>query len=67
MTWKLHQRLDSAEFEARGFDFQLRMASKDPGFNIVVSELSIDIEEVMNAHRRHAGHAGSVHRDRGRS
>ena len=26
-VWKLYQRLDSAEFEARGYDFQVRLAS----------------------------------------
>ena len=47
VDWKLHQRLDAAEFEARGFDFQIRLASRDPAYNILVSELRVDFEEVV--------------------
>jgi hypothetical protein len=47
VVWKLYQRLESAEFEARGFDFQLRMASRDPAYNILVNELRVDFEEVV--------------------
>lgn len=45
-SWGEWQRLDSAEFEARGFDFQARLTSNDPAFNILVTDLGIDVEEV---------------------
>lgn len=45
-TWSAWQRLDSAEFEARGFEFQARLMTRDPSVNIFVSELGVDVEEL---------------------
>jgi hypothetical protein len=46
-TWSAWQRLDSAEFEARAFEFQERLATNDPAYNIRVSESTITAEEVV--------------------
>lgn len=46
-TWSDWERLDSAEFEARGFDFQARLSTEDSSFNIVATELGIDVEELV--------------------
>lgn len=40
-TWSDWQRLDVAEYEARGFKFQARLFSDDPAYNVFVEELSI--------------------------
>ena len=40
-TWGPYERLDSAEFENRAFQFQCRLTSGDPAYNIEVSELSV--------------------------
>lgn len=45
-VWTDYERLDSAEFEARGFDFQARLTTDDPAVNIVITELGIDAEEI---------------------
>lgn len=46
-TWTTWQRLDSAEFEARGFEFRLDIASTDDSFSIFISTLSVVAEEVV--------------------
>ncbi len=46
-TWSSWQRLDTAEYQARGFDFQARLSIDDPAYNIHVSELTITADEVV--------------------
>ena len=46
-TWTEWQRLDSAEFFARGFQFKAELTSNDPAFNIEVSTLGVDVEEIV--------------------
>ena len=46
-TWSAWERLDAGEFEARGVDFQARLTSLDPTFNIHVSELTVNADEVQ--------------------
>jgi len=46
-TWSSWERLDSAEFEARGFEFRAILTSSDPAFNIEVSELGVDAEDLV--------------------
>lgn len=46
-TWSAWERLDSAEFEARGFEFRAILFSNDPTFNIVITELGVDAEEIV--------------------
>lgn len=46
-TWSDWQRLDLAEFEARGFRFEARLSTSDPAYNIRVSQITIDAEEVI--------------------
>ncbi len=45
-TWSAWNNLDSAEFEARGFDFRVNLTSDDSAYNIQVSELSVQVEDV---------------------
>lgn len=45
-TWSAFQRLDSAEFEARAFKYEARLASTDPSINSHVSQLGVSIERV---------------------
>ncbi len=45
-VWGPWQRLDSGEFEARAFEFQARLSSSDPAYNIQVSELTIQADQV---------------------
>lgn len=45
-TWSAWNNLDSAEFEARGFDFRAILSTNDPAFNIQVSALSVVAEEI---------------------
>lgn len=45
-VWSAWNNLDSAEFEARGFDFRAIMTTADPAFNISVSQLSVVAEEI---------------------
>lgn len=45
-SWSSWERLDSAEFEARGFEFKAVLTSDDDVYNILVSELGIDAEEI---------------------
>jgi len=46
-TWSEWQNLESAEFEARGFDFRVNLTSDDNAFNIKVDTLIIEAEEVV--------------------
>jgi hypothetical protein len=46
-TWSSWERLESAEFENRAFEFQARLFSGDPAYNILVSELGIEKEELV--------------------
>jgi hypothetical protein len=45
-TWADWQRLDSAEFVARSFEFQGRLSSDDPAYNIRVSALTVQAEQI---------------------
>lgn len=45
-AWSAWQRADGVEVEARGLQFQARLASSDKAFNIEVSKLSVTAEEV---------------------
>lgn len=45
-AWSAWERLDSAEFEARAFEFQLRLTSDDPAYTVNVSALSIAADQV---------------------
>ncbi len=46
-TWTTYERLDSAEFSARGFSFRAKLFTKDPSFNIICTVLGVDVEEVV--------------------
>jgi len=46
-AWSAWERLDSAEFDARGFEFRVDLSTEDAAFNIAVSELGIDAEELV--------------------
>ena len=45
-TWSDWQKLDSAEFYARGFDFHIVLITDTLDYNINVTELEIEVEEV---------------------
>jgi len=45
-TFGEFNNLDSAEFEARGFDFRAILTTDDPAFNTRVSQLSVVAEEI---------------------
>ncbi|MCE8042427.1 hypothetical protein HOP60_09705 [Halomonas daqingensis] len=44
--WSVWNNLDSAEFEARGFQFRVKLTSRDPAYNIRVDELGVRAEEL---------------------
>ena len=46
-NWSAWQRLDSAEFEARAFDFQARLSSEDGTHNIEISVLTVAADETV--------------------
>lgn len=46
VTWSAWEDLDSAEFEARGFEFKALLSSTDPAFNIYVTELAVVAEDI---------------------
>lgn len=46
-TWGAWNRLDSAEFSNRAFEFKVELASFDPAYNIAISELQVTAEEVV--------------------
>lgn len=45
--WSVWCDLDSAEFNARAFQFRVRLTTQDPAFNIRVDHLSVHAEEVV--------------------
>jgi hypothetical protein len=45
-TWGAWQRLDSAEYQARAFEFQARLSADDPAYNVHVSELTVNADRV---------------------
>ena len=45
-TWSAWNRLDSAEFNARAFQFEAILTSADPAYNIQISELSVTADQV---------------------
>ena len=45
-TWTAYQRLDSMEVEVRGAEFMAVLSSSDPAFNIAVTTLGVDAEEL---------------------
>lgn len=45
-TWTAWNDLDSAEFNARGFDFRCILTTTDVSFNILVSKLQVIAEEL---------------------
>lgn len=47
VTWSAWERLDSAEFEARAFEFYVVLTRDSVDYNILVSELGIDVDEVV--------------------
>lgn len=46
-TWSAWQRLDSAEFNARAFQFRAVLRSYQPEFNIEVTQLRVAADEVV--------------------
>ncbi len=46
-SWSAYHRLDAAEYQARGFDFQARLSVDDPAYNIQVSALTVTADEVV--------------------
>lgn len=46
VTWSAWNDLDSAEFEARAFEFRCILTTSDPAFNILVDTLAVVIEEI---------------------
>lgn len=45
-TWTAWERLDSAEFNARGFQFRALLSSAAPQYNILITDLGITAEQV---------------------
>lgn len=45
-VWSSWERLDSAEFEARGFQFYIVLERESVDYNILISELGIDVDEL---------------------
>jgi hypothetical protein len=45
-AWTAWERLDVGEYEARGFQFQLRLTTSDPAFNVLVEEASVSADQV---------------------
>jgi hypothetical protein len=46
VTWSAWERLDSAEFEARAFQFKVELTAESDDYNIAISELGIDADEI---------------------
>ena len=46
ITWSAWERLDVAEANARGFEFQARLSSDDPAYNVLVTTLQAKVEEI---------------------
>jgi len=47
VTWSAWERLDSAEFEARAFQFYIILDRESVDYNINVSELGVDVEKIV--------------------
>jgi hypothetical protein len=45
-SWTAWNDLDSAEFNARGFDFRCQLTTSDVSFNILISKLQVIAEEL---------------------
>lgn len=45
-AWSAYEQLEAAEFEARGFDLRVILTTTDPAFNIQISDLAVDVEEL---------------------
>lgn len=45
-TWGAWERLDVGEYEARGFEFQARLSSADPAYNVFVEELRVSADQI---------------------
>lgn len=43
-TWSSWQRFEVSEFNTRAFQFQCRLSSSDPAYNIQIDELTVDAE-----------------------
>lgn len=46
VTWSAWERLDSAEFEARAFQFKAELTAESDDYNIAISELGIDADQI---------------------
>lgn len=46
VTWSEWQRLDSAEFNSRAFEFKAELTTDDVDYNILVTGLSVSVDEV---------------------
>ena len=46
VSWSSWERLDSAEFEARAFQFYVVLERDSADYNIMVSELGINVDEI---------------------
>ena len=44
--WSEWNRLDSAEFEARAFEFYIALSRNSTDYNILVSDLGVDVEDI---------------------
>jgi sulfur carrier protein ThiS len=47
VVWTAWERLDSAEFEARAFQFKMILDRESVDYNINVSELGVDVEKIV--------------------
>jgi hypothetical protein len=45
--WTAWNRLDAAEFNARGFEFRAQLTSNDPAYNILISQMRVRAEELV--------------------
>lgn len=45
-TWSDWQRLDVGEYNARGFEFEIRAETDDPAYNIYIEEATITAKEI---------------------
>lgn len=45
-TWSAWNRLDAAEYEARGFDFRAQLISADASYTIQITQLRVAAEEI---------------------
>lgn len=47
VAWSAWERLDSAEFEARAFQFSIELTADSENYNILINELGVDIDAVV--------------------